>query len=195
MAPTHLCLVSFAKIFLCVFSLSPLPTTFAATTIPRKPLVPEAKVPLPKPSKVVETICNGDYIVNHKFCLKVLSNPEAAVAKNGIELTKVVMKMAASNAPKTLNIINQMASHGLPKELGVLKSCMNDYTHAIRLFGMVPDEMVQDRITANYDIHFVFTDALHCDTAIAAAKIQLPQISARNRLLCFYSFIGSELTN
>ncbi|OMO54861.1 hypothetical protein CCACVL1_27515 [Corchorus capsularis] len=98
MAPTHFCLVSFATIFLCVFSLSPLPTTFAATTIPRKPLVPKAKVALPKASKLVEKICNGDYIVNHKFCLKVLSNPEAAAAKNGNELTKVVMKMAASNA-------------------------------------------------------------------------------------------------
>ncbi|OMO59269.1 Pectinesterase inhibitor [Corchorus olitorius] len=195
MAPTHLCLVSFATIFLCVFSLSPLPTTFAATTILRKPLVPKAKVPLPKASKLVEKICNGDYIVKHRFCLKVLSNPEAAAAKKGNELTKVVMKMAVPNAQKTLNIITQMASHGLPKELGVLKSCMNDYTHAIRSFGMVPDEMVQDRITANYDIHFVSTDALHCDTAIAAAKIQLPQISAGNQLLRYYSSIVSELTN
>ncbi|OMO60743.1 Pectinesterase inhibitor [Corchorus capsularis] len=166
-----------------------------ATTIPRKPLIPKAKVSLPKASLLVEKLCNGDYIVNHKFCLKDLLNPEAAAAKNGNELIKVVMKMAASNAQKTLNIITQMASHSLPKELGVLKSCMNDYTHAIRSFGMVPDEMVQDRMTANYNIRFVSTDALHCDTAIVAAKIQLPQISAGNRLLRYYSSISSKLTN
>ncbi|KAK6246440.1 hypothetical protein QUC31_001206 [Theobroma cacao] len=189
MAPrNHLCLV--LTIFLSVFALSPMPTI---AVISRSSQV---KVPLPAPSsKLVAQLCNGKSILNRRFCLKALSNPEAAAAKDLNQLANVLMKLAASNAQATLNVINYMVKQpGSPQSLKALQTCVDVYKYAIQSFGMIFAEFSEDPMTANYDVSVVGPEADNCENAMAAAKIRAPRISAGNRFLHYYSSMGSEIT-
>ncbi|XVF46941.1 hypothetical protein PTKIN_Ptkin03bG0068900 [Pterospermum kingtungense] len=189
---SNLCLVS--TVLLSVFALSPSPTM---ALIP-KVAIPKAKVPLPAASsKLVAQVCNGVYIQNRRFCLKALSNPQAAAAKDLYQLTNVVMKLAAANAQTTLNVINGMVkkpSLGSTQSLKALQSCLNGYEYAIQSFGMIFNEVSEDPMTGNYDVTVISLEADTCERALAAAKIQTPRISAGNRFLKYYSSIGGEIT-
>ncbi|XVE55124.1 hypothetical protein DITRI_Ditri03aG0135500 [Diplodiscus trichospermus] len=185
MAPnsTHLCLVF--TIFLSVFALSPSPTI---AVISRAPF-PAAS------SKLVAQLCNGESILNRRFCLKALSNPQAAAAKDANQLTKVVMKLAVSNAQATLDVINEMVKKpGSTQSLKALQTCLDVYKYAIQSFGMIFNELSEDPMTANYDVTVVGPEADNCERALTTARIHAPRISAGNRFLHYYSSMGGEIT-
>ena len=191
MAPLNrLCLVY--TIFLSVFALSPSPTI---AVIPRVP-IPKVKTPFPAASsKLVAQLCSGESILNRRFCLKALSNPQAAAAKDLNQLANVVFKLAASNSQVTLNIINEMVKKaGSPSSLKALKSCQDVYKYAVQSFGMVFNELGEDPMTANYDATVIGPEADNCERALATANIQAPRISAGNRFLHYYSSMGGEIT-
>ncbi|XVF29827.1 hypothetical protein REPUB_Repub16aG0004600 [Reevesia pubescens] len=194
MAPlNHLCL--FLTIFLSVFALSS-STTIAV--IPRVTKIPKVKVPFPAASsKLVAQLCIGKSILNRRFCLKALSNPQAAAAKDLNQLTNVVMKLAASNAQDTLNVINEMVKNpsSSPQSLKALQTCVNVYKYAIQSFGMIFNELSEDPNTANYDVKVIGPEADNCERALANSKLQAPRISAGNRFLIYYSSMGGELTS
>ncbi|XWS24935.1 hypothetical protein CRYUN_Cryun27aG0027400 [Craigia yunnanensis] len=191
MAPlNNLCLV--LTIFLSVVALSPSPTI---AVIPRVPK-PKVKVPLPAASsKLVAQLCNGKSILNQRFCLKALSNPQAVAAKDLNQLTNVVMKLAARNAQATLNVINGMIKKpSSPQSLKALQTCLDVYKYAIQSFGMIFNELREDPMTANYDATVIGPEADNCERALATAKIQARRISAGNRFLHYYSSMGGEVT-
>ncbi|XP_022751511.1 uncharacterized protein LOC111300131 [Durio zibethinus] len=192
MAPlNHLCLV--ITIFLSVSALSPSPTV---AVIPR---VPSPKVKIPSPaasSKLVVQLCSGKSIMNRRFCLKALSNPQAAAARDWNQLTNVVMKLAVSNAEATLNVIKETVKKpgGSSQSLKALQTCLDVYKYAIQSFGMIFTELSEDPMTANYDATVIGPEADNCERALATANIQAPRISSGNRCLHYYSSMGGEIT-
>lgn len=190
-ALNNLCLVS-TILLSVVFALSTYPTMALVPKIP----IPKARVPLPAASsKLVAQICKG--ATNRRFCLKALSGPKAATAKNLNQLMKVAMDSAMVNAQATLNVIEGMIKQpgGPPQALKALQTCVDVYKYATLSFGNVINEIVEDPQTANYDVAVIGPEAVGCVTALMDAKIQAPRITVGNRFLQYYSSIGSEITN
>ncbi|XP_021285043.1 uncharacterized protein LOC110417138 [Herrania umbratica] len=170
--------IAFLTIFLSVYLLSPSPSMVAASPALEK------------------KVCNGDSILNRDFCLKTLSNPQAAAAKNLNQLADAVMKLAASNAQTTLNVITGMTKKpSSPGCLQALKTCEDVYRYAIRSFGMISAELSEDAMSANYDVSVIGPEADRCVNALAAAKVQAPQVSDGNKFLQYYSSLGSQITS
>ncbi|XVF37226.1 hypothetical protein REPUB_Repub19eG0128200 [Reevesia pubescens] len=169
--------IVFLPIFLFVYVMSPSPSMVAASPA------------------LVAKVCNGKSILNRDFCLKALANPQAKVAKNLNQLINVVMKSASSTAQSTLNVITGMTKNpASPGSQKALKTCEEVYRYAVRSFGMIPEEVSEDPMTANYDVSVIGPEADRCAKALAAAHVNSPQIVDGNRNLQYYSAIGSEIT-
>ncbi|XP_022765879.1 uncharacterized protein LOC111310722 [Durio zibethinus] len=164
-------------IILSVYVLSPSPSMVAAS-----------------PALTVK-VCDGKSILNRDFCFKVLSTSQAAAAKNPNQLTNAVMKSATSAAQTTLNVISGMTkSPTSPAALQALKTCEDVFKYAVRSFGMISAELREDAMTANYDVSVIGPEADRCRKAMAAGKVNAPQIADGNRNLQYYSAMGNEIT-
>ncbi|GLT32109.1 hypothetical protein SLA2020_067980 [Shorea laevis] len=185
MAPPNHRLVS-AAIFLALLIVSPAPAMARAAKHSR--LLP------PPSSKLVEQVCNGSAITNRRFCLKALSNPEAAAATSLNGLTKVILHLAATNAQHTLDIINGMITSGKTTSPAI-KSCAGNYQEVIRSFRMVVGELTEDPMTANYDVKVVGDFIDYCEKALASGNVHVPRISVGNRFVMNYVWMGFQATN
>ncbi|XP_052880586.1 uncharacterized protein LOC128286858 [Gossypium arboreum] len=156
--PYQLCLV--LVIFLSIFSLSSLPTSA---------IIPKANVSLPIPSsQLVENLCNGKAIQNHRFCLKALSTPEVIAAMDTTQLGTLIMKLGAANAKATLIVYNE-----------IIKK----------------PELVEDPQTANYDVAVIGPEIANCEKELINAKVQAPRLLAGNRFIKYYVSMGYEITS
>ncbi|XP_022751544.1 uncharacterized protein LOC111300150 [Durio zibethinus] len=177
MAPQSHFINVFLTIFLSVYVLSLSPSKIAASPA------------------LTAKVCSGKSILNRDFCLKALTTPQAAAAKSPKQLTNTVMTSAASNAQTTLNVITAMTKNPTsPGGLKALKTCEDVYKYAVRSFGMIPAELSEDAMSANYDVSVIGPEADRCVKALAAAKVNAPQIADGNRNLQYYSAMGSEIT-
>ncbi|KAG4200938.1 hypothetical protein ERO13_A05G245390v2 [Gossypium hirsutum] len=171
--PNQLCLV--LVILLSVFLLSSLSTSA---------IIPKANVSLSIPSsQLVENLCNGKAIQNHRFCLKALSTPEVIAAMDTTQLGTLIMKLGAANAKATLN------------SLKALNCCVEAYKYAILSFEMVSSEFVEDPQTANYDVAVIGPEIANCEKELINAKVQAPRLIAGNRFIKYYVSMGYEITS
>lgn len=193
MAPTnHFCL--FSPIFLFLFLLS-FPSTSAI--LPQVNInLPNAKNPLPvSPSKLVERVCKGDSI-DRNFCLRALTTPEAVDATDSTKLGTLIMKLGAANGKATLDVYNEMIKKpSSPQALKALKSCVEAYKYAIQSFKMVSTELVDDPMTANYDVSVIAPEITNCEKALTDAKVQAPRLYDGNRFIKNYVAMGSRVTS
>ncbi|TYJ02679.1 hypothetical protein E1A91_A13G246200v1 [Gossypium mustelinum] len=174
--------------FLSIFSLSSLPTSA---------IIPKANVSLPIPSsQLVENLCNGKAIQNHRFCLKALSTPEVIAAMDTTQLGTLIMKVGAANAKATLNVYNEIIKKpGSPQALKALNCCVEAYKYAILSFEMVSSELVEDPQTANYDVAVIGPEIANCEKELINAKVQAPRLLAGNRFIKYYVSMGYEITS
>ncbi|KAK8623312.1 hypothetical protein V6N13_118199 [Hibiscus sabdariffa] len=181
MAPTnHLFLCS--AIFLSIFTL------FSS---PASAILPKTKVP-----SLVTNFCNAKSIGSRRFCLKVLSTPEAATVKNSTQLGVLIMKLGAASGKSTLNVYEKMVQKPCPTEaLKALNSCAQTYKYAVLSFGMVSSELVEDPLIANYDVAVLAPIIDDCEKELTEAKIQTPRLHLGNLVMQYYIAMGREITS
>ncbi|TYJ35868.1 hypothetical protein E1A91_A05G267900v1 [Gossypium mustelinum] len=190
--PNHFCL--FSAIFLFLFLLSFPPTS---AILPKVNIhLPNAKNPLPvTPSKLVKRVCKGDSI-GRNFCLQVLTTPEAVAVKDSTQLGTLIMKLGAANGKATLDAYNEMIKKpDPPQTLKALNSCVEAYKYAIQSFKIVSTELVDDPMTANYDVSILAPEITNCDKALTDAKVEAPRLYDGNRFIKYYIAMGSQITS
>ncbi|KAB2030879.1 hypothetical protein E1A91_D05G270100v1 [Gossypium mustelinum] len=183
--PNHYCF--FSTIFLFLFLLSFSPTSA---------ILPKVNVRLPvTPSKLVKRVCKGDTI-DRNFCLQVLTTPEAVAVKDPTKLGTLIMQLGAANGKATLDAYNEMIKKpGSPQTLKALNSCVEAYKYAIQSFKMVSTELVDDPMTANYDVSILAPEITNCEKALTDAKVEAPRLYDGNRFIKYYIAMGSRITS
>ncbi|MBA0746130.1 hypothetical protein Gogos_008672, partial [Gossypium gossypioides] len=153
--------------------------------------LPNAKNPLPvTPSKLVKRVCKGDTI-DRNFCLQVLTTPEAVAVKDPTKLGTLLMQLGAANGKATLDAYNEMIKKpGSPQTLKALNSCVEAYKYAIQSFKIVDDPM-----TANYDVSILAPEITNCEKALTDAKVEAPRLYDGNRFIKSYIAMGSRITS
>ncbi|MFQ6665650.1 hypothetical protein Gotur_032317 [Gossypium turneri] len=180
-----------------MLSFSYFSSIFSLSSLPTSAIIPKANVSLPVPSsQLVENLCNGKAVENHRFCLKALSTPEVIAAMDTTQLGTLIMKLGAANSKATLNVYNEIIKKpGSPQALKALNCYVEAYKYAILSFEMVSSELVEEPQTENYDVAVIGPEISNCEKELINAKVQAPRLLVGNRFMKYYVSMGYEITS
>ncbi|CAL5185400.1 unnamed protein product [Lathyrus oleraceus] len=128
-------------------------------------------------------------------CLKVLkAQPQIVLAKNDMELAKVILEFALKKGTEAQNYLKEMMKTN-PK-LAVKNCATIHYDEVVGSFRSSLGELESDdTITASYDAKVAGDGAVTCDAELASAKIKIPAISALNKDIKLISRIAFLATD
>ncbi|KAL5080787.1 hypothetical protein RYX36_009208 [Vicia faba] len=127
-------------------------------------------------------------------CLQVLKDqPRIALAKNDMELSKLVVEFALKKGTEAQNYLKEMMK---TNPAPAIKDCATThYDGVVGSFRSSLGELKSDTETANYDAKAAGDGAETCDVALAKAKINIPAISALNKEIKLISKIAFLATD
>ncbi|TXG53270.1 hypothetical protein EZV62_022439 [Acer yangbiense] len=156
-----------------------------------------APAPAPSPYNLLEFTC--DKTNDYPVCMKILkSNPQTASASNPLDLARAALNLAMADtsiAREQITVLSrsQKTQPGLRKPI---ERCIQWYDSAVREFNVSTRELVEDPMSANYDVGVAGIQAYYCENGFVSAQLQVPaEIASLNEKLWSFSRIASAVTD